>query len=589
MNLQGGSYAGVELRPARFRLGLDGTVLEVEGVLQEGVAQGRVRADLAAPHAYEVDVGLSEADPARWLALAPEAGERFEGWGGHLEGRVDLRGALDDPTALAGSISLARAEAVRGSLELQLKAPAALRFEGGEALLEGLTITGPGTHLRAQGRRSVEGRLELRLDGRGDLQVLETLLPGVQSARGAVEVDAAVTGTFERPVLVGAATLRDGSLRARGAPLSLERLGGELSFSQNAVVFDRLSAVAGGGRVELGGAMWLRHFLPARLSLHSELDQVRVEVPEGLHSRVSGGLSLEGEVDALRLGGELNVEQARYTAPLEVDEALAAFRARALAPPTGPRAPWVRLDVGLHADDTVVVDNGAVKGLFRADLRLVGTDQRPGLLGSLTAVDGTATFRGNLFRIERATAIFNDPNRVVPEFDVHATSDIRDYRVRVHAFGTPAKPELDLSSDPELADTDLLTLITLGITSRDAQGIDQRGSGLAGLDALFAISGLDRRVRAFMPDDPLVPEMRLTTGFSRVTGQVEPRLALEWRLIEDRLRLRHSQPIGVDGQKTQAEYRITDTISAQAEWDTEDSETSFGNLGVDLKLRWELE
>jgi len=84
------------------------------------------------------------------------------------------------------------------------------------------------------------------------------------------------------------------------------------------------------------------------------------------------------------------------------------------------------------------------------------------------------------------------------------------------------------------------------------------------------------------------PTVRLTSGWSSGTGQVEPRLAFESHLFTKALKLRYSAPIGVPGQTTEAEYRINKTLSLQAEWDTESHQaTPVGDIGLDLKLRWE--
>ena len=39
----------------------------------------------------------------------------------------------------------------------------------------------------------------------------------------------------------------------------------------------------------------------------------------------------------------------------------------------------------------------------------------------------------------------------------------------------------------------------------------------------------------------------------------------------------------------QAEYRFDNRLSAQAQWDNAYSDIPIGNLGIDLKLRWEVE
>ena len=402
-------------------------------------------------------------------------------------------------------------------------------------------------------------------------------------------MQATVSGTFRDPVMVGSAHVQDASVTVAGAPLAVSQVSGDVAFSQNRVLLEGLTGVAGRGRVQIGGEVSLRRFLPDKLRLAAQVDGVHLDLPEGLHSTVGGEVYVDGAPDDLALTGDLEVQRARWRREVDIDQLLPTIRRKVAAVPAA-QTPWLRLDLGIHAPGTIRVENRNLTATLRANLRLTGDDVHHGLVGTVTLLDGRATFRGNEYTLTQAGADFKDREHIVPNFDVQAFTDIRDYRVTIHAFGTPDDPRVVFNSDPQLPESDLVTLVTLGVTSRDAEGIGSSDAAAAAADAIFAVSGLDQKVRSFIPKNPILrdPTVRLTSGWSSGTGQVEPRLAFESHLFTKALKLRYSAPIGVPGQTTEAEYRINKTVSVQAEWDTESRQaTSVGDIGLDLKLRWE--
>jgi translocation and assembly module TamB len=70
---------------------------------------------------------------------------------------------------------------------------------------------------------------------------------------------------------------------------------------------------------------------------------------------------------------------------------------------------------------------------------------------------------------------------------------------------------------------------------------------------------------------------------------VEPTVQLESKFVTDQLKLGVFQPVSGKGTRAQAEYRFDDRISAQIQWDNVYNDVPIGNLGLDLKFRWEVE
>jgi translocation and assembly module TamB len=183
--------------------------------------------------------------------------------------------------------------------------------------------------------------------------------------------------------------------------------------------------------------------------------------------------------------------------------------------------------------------------------------------------------------------------------DVHGESQVRDYQVFMHGFGKVSDPQLTLTSVPPLTQPDIITLLSLGFTRRDAKadaGV-QGAATAAAAQALFSASGLDEQVRRFVPRSQMVRDLnvRITTDYSESSGQIEPRAELESLLLGDRVRLRLQTPLtgsgsgtrASGGQKAQAEVRLGRRASIQYQWDNDNPDVISGDHGVDLKLRWE--
>jgi len=207
-----------------------------------------------------------------------------------------------------------------------------------------------------------------------------------------------------------------------------------------------------------------------------------------------------------------------------------------------------------------------------------------------------AKFRGNEFELSHAIVDFTDRTKVEMALDVHGESRVADYQVFMHLFGSMESPQVTLTSAPPLSQPDIITLLSMGFTRRDAPTTSgTQALGTAALaQALFSASGLDEQVRRFLPrGGPLRDiSVRITRVYNEQSSQVEPRAEFESWILQDRLRLRYQAPLsGAKGQRAQAELRLGQHTAIQYQWDTDTPaalDTALaGDHGLDLKLRWE--
>jgi translocation and assembly module TamB len=579
----------VALGSVRVGARLSGTALSLDGSVDGARVSATARTTGDMP--FEARGELELEDVMRYVPGGPPAGLHA-----FVRGSGTASGVLKDPGAARAQLRLDELRGGFGDFRVENAAPILLTVEDRRVALRALALRGQNTEFSLSGAREPSGELALDAQGTLDLRLLGGLLPGVSDPRGRLLVEAHVSGTLGEPLLVGAGQLREGGFQVRDLPVVFSGMTGALVFSQNRMLFDHLAAAVNGGRAELEGEVELVRLFPAKVRVGALLDEVPAHIPEWLHPLVSGRLQAAGTWDAMLLSGKLHVLSARYTDAVDLEKRVVEGRKRAVEKPFDRAGEWLAFDISLAVDGDARIENDLVRGALKGDLTLTGTLASVGLVGTLTMVDGgRGTFRGNDFVLTHAMVGFTDRRKVRMALDVHGESEVRDYQVFMHLFGPYEDPTLQLTSQPALTQQDIVTLLSLGYTTRDTA--TAAGGGVGGLaaaaaaQALFSASGLDDQVKRFVPRGKLLRDfsMRFTSAYSELAGQVEPRAEFESTVLDDRFRLRYQAPLAAArGQRAQAEMRLSRHTSLQYQWDNENPDVATGgDHGIDLKLRWE--
>ena len=216
------------------------------------------------------------------------------------------------------------------------------------------------------------------------------------------------------------------------------------------------------------------------------LDAARVEVDkilelfyspysaEGLPDVVSAERTVEGSGSAEEATKAALAKAGESAAPPGAEEKAAADEQQA-ATPSGPAAA-LAMDVHLVAPDNLVLRGkslrpGGPTGTALGDINItVGGDlhvkKTPNgpvtILGVVNTVRGTYDFQGRRFDLVRdGTIRFTGTPTINPLLNITATRKIPDTGVeaRIRITGTPKTPQLELTSNPPLEESDILALI----------------------------------------------------------------------------------------------------------------------------------
>jgi translocation and assembly module TamB len=495
--------------------------------------------------------------------------------------------------------------------------PAALRgrvtVNRATAPLPSARFLGPeGTQFTVSGGGNTAGRLGVRLDGQLDLSRLASLIPGVSWARGAGTFQVNVAGDAANPQLSGMFQLHGGAVGADVLPNPIEDIelavrldGSDIVLSSAAAQFGSSSIDMTGGRIHIAGRDIDRVQIPVRVQNLSLVPMQGVEVALDANTLLSWQPGQRLPV----FSGDVNLARVRYTRPIDVSGDRSGARLGASGSneaPYDPNDDHVQLNLNIHAREPIRIANNLVDGEItiaenEQPFRVLGTDQRVGVIGTLLIPRGRVVlpfFRGSDFEISRGRIEFNSAERIDPNFDLRAQTEVRrsidasrnqQWRVDLHAFGSPGRFSLDKTSDPPLSFNDIALLLTFGATRAelDQAGASNLGSAIA-VQALATASGIDRTVRQAIG---FIDEFRIGTAYSPSSGRTVPQVAIG-RRVSDNVHV--GATVNTTDQREMratVDVRVSDHTSVQLGWDNYNNSTTstIGNLGADVRWRLEFE
>lgn len=405
-----------------------------------------------------------------------------------LAGTITLDGPLAYPDRLRGEARLKDLAVTLASVRLANQGPVHATLANGRITLDPLHITGEATDLHVQGDIDFKAnkRLDLAASGSINLKLAETLDPDL-TATGTTTFQVEAHGPFSNPDLHGRIVFQNASLALEDLPNSLSQLYGTLEFNQNRLEVRSLTAMTGGGQLNVTGFLTYQNGIFADLAVTGK--GVRIRYPQGVSSLADANLKLQGTQNNLLLSG--NVMVTRFTVSPTMDIAALAAQANKIQPIAAPNAPsnHVRLDVRIQSSPQLNFQNAYAKLAGDVDLRLRGTLATPSLLGEVSITEGNATIAGTRYELQRGDITFNNPVRIEPLIDLNATARVEDYDITLGLHGSLDKMSVSYRSDPPLPEADVVALLALGRTQSQQQIYGQQQEQISANPTTEALLG----------------------------------------------------------------------------------------------------
>lgn len=436
--------------------------LVVNSERTKGTFKGQLEMGLSDDYPLTGEISIQQFD----LDPLIIAGLHLKDLTGHssLDALVKLSGSLRRPETLVADADISRAIFDYEYVKLENVGPLRLSYRRNEVRVEQAEFRGMETDMRVTGfaRFDRDRPLNLNVTGSVNLRLAAALLPGLESA-GAAIVDATIQGTFSRPLITGRVSVSDASVHYGDFPTGLNHVKGEFLFSRNRLLFDNVTAQAGGGTLTLSGSLSFGD-MPLQYEVNADATRTIIRYPQGVSWLAGGNLQLAGTANGALLSGNVQVERLLLAEGTDIATFFASSSQEAVHGPA-TSSPYLRnlqFDVQGTTTPNARLEWTGAHIEMDGDVRLRGTWDNPLLLGHIHLLSGEMPFRGNIYRLTRGDVNFSNPFRLDPVLNVEATTTISQYQVTIDFTGPASRLNLSYRSDPPLPDSDIVALLALG-------------------------------------------------------------------------------------------------------------------------------
>ena len=423
---------------------------------------------------YSADARLSFSN-LTYSGLRPLFGAPAEPFEASADGQVTLAGPLARPEALRGTLEIAHLKArsafkgptgtqPRVDFEAHNDAPIRVTLANSVFTVDTFHLAGPFVNLTLTGTGSLAAPhdLALRAAGNVKLELLEAFDPDLFSS-GSIVLTAAVSGTISKPVVNGKLELQKASLNLVSIPNGLSDASGTITFTGREAIIQNITGKSGGGDVTLSGYVG---YGGPEMAVRLQMTGTRIHVnyPENVTTTISARLTLAGTTSRSLLSGDVTVRDMALHSSTDIGAILnsAATPKPVSTAPTGFLA-GMHLDVRIRTAPDAQFRTSLTQNLQAdANLTLRGTPDQPGMLGRVVITEGQVVFFGNRYRIGQGTIAFYDPQKINPYVNIDMDTTVSGVEVTISVTGPMDRLKLTYRSDPPLAFTDLLALLSSG-------------------------------------------------------------------------------------------------------------------------------
>ena len=432
-------------------------------------------------------VTIAALDVARPMALFAPGGVTAQS---NISGEITVSGPAKTPTKLTGQALFSNFEITSQGITLKAAEPLTIGLRDGLATLDQVHITGQDTDMRAGGTAQIfgavnpktkqpdagSGKLNMNLTGSVSMALAHTFDPDLNTS-GKVVFAVGAGGIMSNPALTGKVELQNVNMAVEGIPNGLSNVNGTLVFNEDRLNVQSLVATTGGGQLAIGGFLTYRNGVYADLTATGDVVRVRLY---GLSATSNTSLRLQGGPQSAVLSG--NILLTRFGIGPDVDfAAFAGAGGVTAAPDPSAASNKIHLDVRVTSSPQLDFQNSYAKLAGTVDLTIRGTVADPTVLGRIQITDGSATFNGTKYQLQRGDVYFTNPVRIDPTIDLDATARVENYDVTVGLHGTTTNLKPTYRSEPPLSEADIFGLLAVGRTQEEAQ-IYQEQQVSAGTD-----------------------------------------------------------------------------------------------------------
>ncbi|MFN7455496.1 MAG: translocation/assembly module TamB domain-containing protein, partial [Pseudobdellovibrionaceae bacterium] len=519
-----------------------------------------------------------------------------------VTGQIKLRADTGGVFQSTGSGRIQNLFLKRGNLSVQNQGEMRLTMNQGVAQLENFKVLGDNSSLEVLGDAISEQSLGLTIRGQTQLRLLQIFVPFIEDLSGQAQLNMKVSGPLLKPQVLGDAQVKSGFAKLKGFPHPFERVESLVQFSQNKIVISSLKGFIAGGTLQGDGNISIEgpRNLPTRVT--ARLENVTFNVPERIRTSGRADVVFSGQWFPFTLSGSYRVNQGFIDKEFGGSEFSGGLKQSSYLPKVILQSAFepLLLDLNVILDRPLQIKNSLMDGQVSGQLAVRGPPANPLLFGQINIEKNSKLlFRDTPFEVSSGTINFKDTKEINPELYISARTRKNEYDINLLVQGTAKDPLLRPSSLPALSESDIFSLLALGITSA---GLEKR------IESAQQESSVSTAVVGdILSNTPLVKSVQEQTGFNiQISSQyddtknVAVRKYTVSRKVTDRVNVSASRLEGAQkSNEVKVQYQLNSNWSTVGTWEskqpseeTQDltntrSEEQDSTLGLDLEFKRE--
>ncbi|MEO7163282.1 MAG: translocation/assembly module TamB domain-containing protein, partial [Bdellovibrionia bacterium] len=465
---------GVSMAPSSLALRTqEGIVNALASVMgKQGVIDARY--DLNPKEMSYLHSELTQLDFSPVLMLFNTKAIQDQHLAGYLSGSLNLKFHSGKIEKANGNLAISEYLLARSDTKFSLVHPVMSKVEEGSFNIGDLAIQGKGGEA-ALDLQSKGGDLKGSIHGELDNSIAEFFSSALIQASGMSNLDLKIAGTLKKPTITGGIDLDEAAFRLSALDSQFENVTGSFFLKDSVLSFKNLIGDLGDGKISAGGRITLYSNRYPELNLEGTATGAKVRIYPFQYAKVNGNIKVHGQSPPYLVDGSVKVLSAVTKEKfLSTRQRGGGLKALQYTPPQSLEGEGnfskFKLDIAVEAPRGIFVQNDLFRDVeVKGSLNLVNTLDAPGILGTAEVLQGKMIFKDHIFHITSAGAKFDNPNSFDPSFDLNANTEVNGVKIQMYVTGKTDKMKIEFTSTPTMPESEILSLLAVGITSNDAK------------------------------------------------------------------------------------------------------------------------
>ncbi len=444
--------------------------------------------------------------------------------------------------------------------------PTNIELKNGKLILNEISISGNRQFLKVTQPFTDKYRTKFIINSRMNIAFFKIFAPFIEKIDGYSQLRLELNINQNNMRLVGSSFTTDSFLKFPGFPHPLENISADILFNENKVVINSISGQIAGGTFLGSGDIKLDKKDKFAIQINTSFENATLQFPEGFKTRGNGNISLSGSEQPFLLSGNYDVLDGVIESNFSSGgggsstDLLEELLKKEITSP-------LTLNIDIDTKNSVEVRNSLVEGYMLARIKVFDKINSPRIRGEAHFdKDSVIKFKEQEFDIRSSNFEFMGDHPINPKLSLNAKTRVNGYDVELLLQGRASKPQLNLTSQPSLPESQIISMLALGQlpdefdpTQQSSLNSDPNQPTSNGFEVGTSLIGnnpLGRELKERYDVD-----VEVSSSFDDQTNSAVPKLTLR-RKISKNLELSGSSTTGdnnrVEGRVT---YELNDAIS----------------------------